>query len=604
MDILLSCRELTKSYGLRVLFKGITLGLFKGQRTGLIGPNGSGKSTLLRIMAGLETADAGELSARRGLCLAYVAQEDALDGEQTVEQSLASAISGDVDEHDRQTQAAIMQGKIGLADGSQKVATLSGGWMKRLAIARQLIRGPDLLLLDEPTNHLDVEGISWLEEMLTDAPFACLAVSHDRRFLENVTNRVIELSRAYPDGFLSSNGAYSDFLRTREDFLEAQASRERSLAGKVRREIEWLQRGAKARTTKAKGRVDQAGRLMGELAELKVRNAQQVAAQIDFSATDRKTRKLLEAKRLDKSLGGKQLFSKVEFTLSPGTKLGLLGPNGSGKTTLLRLITGELEPDAGEVWRADGLRTVIFGQNREQLARDQLLRATLAANGETVSYRGGTMHVTAYARRFLFRPDQLDMPVGEMSGGEQARILIARLMLKPADVLILDEPTNDLDIPTLDVLEESLSEFPGALVLVTHDRYLLDRLSTELLALDGAGHAHPYASLEQWERAREAAAAAGAAAVVPRKATSPRPRRAPTPVKGFTWKEQAELDEIEARITAAEAEVQTRHDRISDPQVMADHVRLKGLCDKLHEAQAHVDALYARWTELETRRQG
>lgn len=602
MDILLNCRELTKSFGLRVLFKGITLGLFKGQRIGLIGANGSGKSTLLRILVGLETADSGELTARRGLCLAYVSQEDALDREQTVEQSLASAVEGGADEHDRQTQAVIMQGKIGLQDGSAKVGTLSGGWMKRLAIARQLIRRPDLLLLDEPTNHLDMEGIAWLEQLLKDAPFACLIVSHDRRFLENVTNRVIELSRAYPDGFLSSDGAYSDFLRTREDFLEAQASRERSLAGKVRREIEWLQRGAKARTTKAKGRIDQAGRWMDELAELKVRNAQQVAAQIDFSATDRKTRKLLEAKNLNKSLGGKLLIEKLNFTLGPGTKLGLLGPNGSGKTTLLRLISGDLAPDSGEVWRADGLRVVTFDQNREQLTRTQTLRTTLAANGDTVSYRGGTMHITAYARRFLFRPDQLDMPVGEMSGGEQARILIARLMLQPADVLILDEPTNDLDIPTLDVLEDSLEEFPGALVLVTHDRYMLDRLSTELLALDGRGNADPYAELAQWERARESAAAAAVAVAAPKKAASPRPRRTPTAAKGLTWKEQVEFEEMEERITAAEHDVERRQQLIHDPAVMADHVRLKELCDELHVAQAHVEALYVRWTELEAKR--
>ncbi len=603
MEILLSCRELTKSYGLRVLFKDITLGLFKGERTGLIGPNGSGKSTLLRLLIGQEAPDTGELTFRRGLSLGYVAQEEALDRELTVQQSLTAAVDGHLDEHERETRAVIMLDQIGLTDGSQKVGTLSGGWMKRLAIARQLIRRPDLLLLDEPTNHLDLEGIVWLEQLLKDAPFACLLVSHDRRFLENVTNRVIELSRAYPDGFLSSNGAYSDFLRTREEFLEAQASRERSLAGKVRREIEWLQRGAKARTTKAKGRIDQAGRLMGELAELKVRNAQQVAAQIDFSATDRKTRKLLQAKNIAKSLGGKPLFAQLNFTLGPGTRLGLLGPNGSGKTTLLRVITGELEPDTGEVWRAEGLRTVVFGQNREQLERTRTLRATLAANGETVSYRGGSMHITAYARRFLFRPDQLDMPVGEMSGGEQARILIARLMLQPADVLILDEPTNDLDIPTLDVLEESLEEFPGTLVLVTHDRYLLDRLSTELLALDGSGNAQGYAELVQWERARDLGAAETAASSASKKRASAKPRRAATPVKGLTGRERVELAEMEERIVAAETEIESRQKLIADPAAMADHVRLKELCDDLHVSQARVEALYARWAELEARRE-
>jgi len=604
MEILLSCRDLTKSYGLRVLFKGITLGLFKGERTGLIGPNGSGKSTLLRILSGQETADAGELTFRRGLRLGYVPQEDTLDANQTVEQSLMAAIPGEPDDHERHVQAAIMMTQVGLADPEQKVGQLSGGWKKRLAIARQLIGKPDLLLLDEPTNHLDIEGIAWLERLLQDAPFACLMVSHDRRFLESVTNRVIELNRAYPDGFLSSNGTYSDFLRTRENFLDAQASRERSLANKVRREIEWLQRGAKARTTKAKGRIDQAGRLMDELAELKERNAQQVTALIDFSATDRKTRKLLQAKGLTKSLGDKALFAGVEFTLGPGSRLGLLGPNGSGKTTLLRLITGELEPDAGEIWRAEGLRVVVFGQNREQLDRTQTLRRALSPNGDHVTYRGSNVHVTAYAKRFLFRPDQLDMPVGEMSGGEQARILIARLMLQPADVLILDEPTNDLDIPTLDVLEESLADFPGALVLVTHDRYLLDRLSTELLALDGKGGAAMYAELAQWERARETAAAAEAAVAPPAvKKPAPARRRTPSVKKGLSWKEEEEYQDMEERIMAAEREVEQWHQRIADPAVAADHVLLAEACESLHAAQARVEALYARWAELEAKRE-
>jgi ATP-binding cassette subfamily F protein uup len=604
MDILLSCRDLTKSYSLRLLFKGITLGLFKGQRTGLIGPNGSGKSTFLRILAGLEAADGGEITARRGLVFGYVAQEDNLDRGLTVSQCLGSALDEHAEEHRRQTEAAIMLSRVGFTDPDQQVGTLSGGWMKRLAIARELMRRPDLLLLDEPTNHLDVEGISWLEQLLREAPFACLLVSHDRRFLETVTNRVIELSRAYPDGFLSSEGAYSDFLQTREAFLEAQQSRERSLAGKVRREIEWLKRGAKARTTKAKGRIDEAGRMMDELAELKVRNAQQVAAQIDFAATDRRTRKMLELKRAGKSLGGRALFGGLDLVLGPGTRLGLLGPNGSGKTTLIRVITGELEPDAGEVWRADGLRVVCFGQNREQLTRSQTLRAALAGDRDVVSYRGGTMHVTAYARRFLFRTDQLDMPVGEMSGGEQARILIARLMLQPADVLVLDEPTNDLDIPTLDVMEESLSEFPGALVLVTHDRYLLDRLSTGLLALDGAGHAHFYAELAQWERGREEAARAAATAPAePRAAPAPRRRRAPAPAdQGLSWVEEQELAGMEAQITAAETELHAWQARVGDPEAVADHVRMRECCDRMHEAQVRVDALYARWAELESKR--
>src|SRR5688572_18839593 len=449
MSVLLTCENLEKSFGPRLLFRGISLGLSDEEHTGLIGPNGSGKSTLLKILAGLETPDDGTLVLRRGLRLGYVAQEDTFDGDATVEQLLARAIDDDhVDEHDRHTRAGMMAGRLGFEDVSQSAAALSGGWRKRLAIGRQLVREPDLLLLDEPTNHLDLDGVLWLEKLIAAARFACLIVSHDRTFLENVTGRTIELNRAYPQGFLSIDGPYSEFLAKREEFLAAQASRQQALASTVRREIEWLKRKAKARTTKAKGRIRSADRMMAELADLKSRNTAQGAAGIDFLASGRRTRKLLEMKSVAKALGGKPLFRDVNLVLAPGTRLGLLGPNGSGKTTLLRLIAGEIEQDAGSIRRADGLRIVRFDQNRDQLDKSQTLRAALVDKGDTVTFRDAAMHVTAWAKRFLFRAEQLDMPVRDLSGGEQARLLIAQLMLRPADLLILDEPTNDLDIPT------------------------------------------------------------------------------------------------------------------------------------------------------------
>ncbi|MDQ3438716.1 MAG: ABC-F family ATP-binding cassette domain-containing protein [Planctomycetota bacterium] len=603
MAVLLSCQNLSKSFGARLLFKGITLGLSDEQHTGLIGPNGSGKSTLLKILAGLEHADEGEIVARRQLRFGYVAQEDVFQGDRTVEQSLAEAIEhGHGDEHDRIVDANVMLGRIGFLDAQQSVASLSGGWRKRLAIARQLIREPELLLLDEPTNHLDLEGIVWLENLLKAAPFACLIVSHDRQFLENATNRTIELNRAYPQGFLSIDGSYSEFLQRREEFLAAQRSEQQSLASQVRREIEWLRRKAKARTTKAKGRIQQADRMMADLADLKSRNATQGAAGIDFLGSERKTRKLLEAKRVAIARGGRTLFNDVNFVLAPGTKLGLLGPNGSGKTTLIKLLMGELQPDEGTITRADQLKVVTFDQNRAQLDKSETLRAALSPRGgDTITYRGGSMHITAWAKRFLFRTEQLDMPVGEMSGGEQARILIARLMLHPADVLILDEPTNDLDIPTLDVLEESLEDFPGALVLVTHDRYLLDSLSTGLLALDGKGGANVYADLTQWERAqtdaKESAAAATSAARKSAAPVSPSSSKS----KRLNWNDQREWEQMEATILAAEEEVQTLQGRVSDPKVMSDRNAMHEACAKLSEAQTRVASLYERWGELEAK---
>ena len=602
--MLLTGRNLSKHFGPRLLFTGITLGFEEGERVGLIGANGSGKSTLLRIFAGEEHADEGELIARKQLRVGYVAQDDFFTPGQSVINVVADAVDAHLDDHERHLRAAVLLDRARFDDTSQHVEKLSGGWRKRLAIVRQLAREPDLLLLDEPTNHLDVEGILWLEKLVKSAPFATLVVSHDRRFLESVANRVIELGRAYPEGFLSHQGSYSDFVEKREEFLAAQAGRERALASGVRREIEWLRRGAKARTTKAKGRIDRAGEMMSELVDLRQRNTQAGAAKIDFTASDRKTRKLLEAKRVTKSLGGRELFRDVSFVLSPGTKLGLLGPNGSGKSTLIRLMTGELEPDAGAIVRADGLRVVLFDQHREQLDPEQTLRRALAPSGGDVVQLGDErMHITAWAKRFLFRIDQLDMPVKELSGGEQARVLIARLMLRPADVLILDEPTNDLDIPTLGVLESSLETFPGALVLVTHDRYLLDRVSSELLALDGRGNANAYAELAQWENARDAAEEADAAAVAAARKTDAKAQAARQPAPSgkarLSWKEQRELEGMEDSIHAAEASVETLQSRIVDPAVMVDHVKLHEAYDALAKAQEEVERLYARWAELD-----
>ena len=605
MSLLLTCRSLSKSFGARPLFRDISISFDDAERTGLIGPNGSGKSTLLKILAGLESSDGGEIVARRQLKLAYLPQEDVFPPGLTAREVLAAAVPhAHAEDHDLLVRADVALGKAGFDSTDAPADSLSGGWRKRLAICRELVREPDLLLLDEPTNHLDLEGVLWLERLLAGAPFSFLLVSHDRYFLENVTNRVVELNPAYADGYLSSAGGYSDFLVRREAYLAAQARHEQALASRVRREIEWLRRGAKARTTKAKGRIDEAGRMMDELGDLKARNAQGATVRIDFTGTQRQTRKLLSARGISKSLGGRTLFSGLDLVLSPGTRLGLIGPNGSGKTTLIRLLSGELEPDAGTVARAEGLRTVVFDQSRRQLDRSATLRRALSLSGsDTVVYRDSGMHVVSWAKRFLFRAEQLDMPVGSLSGGEQARILIARLMLQPADLLILDEPTNDLDIPSLEVLEESLAEFPGALVLVTHDRYLLDTVSTEILALDGRGGARPFADTAQWERARDAAQHEAASPARPPAKATARPAEVDPSLKRLTYMELRELEGMEAAVLAAEEELASSQARMNDPATLSDRHRLAEVCSKADAAQQSVHALYERWQSLEARRE-
>ncbi len=597
MASIISCQNLSKAYGTHPLFQGVSLSVFDNERVGMIGPNGTGKSTFLKILAGLEEPDDGEVVLTRGRNICYLAQSDDFEPGAHIRDILIAALKDDhSDHHEKEIEADMMIATMEFANPESKVKELSGGWRKRLAIACELIKKPDLLLLDEPTNHLDLEGVIWLEDLLRQASFASLAVSHDRYFLESFTKRVVEFNRRYKDGHFTAAGSYSDFLVAREEYFAREERHEETLANKVRREVDWLRRGPKARTTKAKGRINEAYNLIDDLNEVKTRNAQTKTAQIDFVASDRQTKKLIAGESIKKSLGGKLLFENLNFKLSPGVRLGLLGMNGSGKTTLLKIISNELKADAGKIERADNVRVVLFDQNREQLDTTQTLRRALTPYGDQVIYRDRPLHVATWAKRFLFSVDQLEMPVAELSGGERARILIARLMLQPADVLILDEPTNDLDIPTLEVLEESLTEFPGALVLVTHDRYMLDRISTTLLSINGDGTSTYYADYEQWQTAQKSLAKNGAKQEE-KKITAPASPAQKS--KKLTFKEQFELDKMEENIFKAEEILHTCQAEMNSPEVISNPIKLTDVCARLGAAQNEVDKLYKRWTELE-----
>jgi len=601
MTVLLSVQGLTKAFGPRPLFTNLSLNLRAGERLGLIGANGSGKSTLLRVLAGRDEPDAGERIARQGARVGYLAQDDAFPAGMTVREVLLAALVKEaMDDHEREVAADIALTQVGFADENQPADKLSGGWRKRLALARELALRPDVLLLDEPTNHLDLPGIVWLEKLLRGAKFGYLVATHDRAFLRAVADEVVELGRYYPEGYYRAPGSYDDFADRREEFLAGQAAQQERVANQVRVETEWLGRKAAARTRKAGSRIDDAAQRRVDLAELKARNAAAGAAGIDFVATGRKTRKLLTATGLTKSLGGRRLFQGVDVALSPGTKLGLLGANGSGKSTLLRVLAGLVEPDEGSVVRADGLLTEMFEQGRASLDPATTLRKALCPEGDTVVYRGRPLHVVAWAKQFLFKVEQLDVTLASCSGGEQARVRIAQLMLRPADLLLLDEPTNDLDIPALEVLEESLAEFPGALVIVSHDRELLDRLCTEVIGLDGQGNAGSYASVAQWLTAYERSLAEREEATRP--APTPKPAAKPTPkTKKLSYAEQKELDGIEAAIHSAEEAVTAWHTKVEQAATVG-HVALAEACQALEAAQADVERLYARWQELEAKR--
>ncbi|MGC2584432.1 MAG: ABC-F family ATP-binding cassette domain-containing protein [Acidobacteriaceae bacterium] len=615
MPPILIAQNISKRFGATPLFENLSFAVHDGDRIGLIGPNGAGKSTLLAILAAEEQPDSGEVSFRKRARIGYVRQISDFAAGLTVRQIIEAAFGRTaVPAGDREQRLRETLGRAGFAEHDSPIqpgmdreaATLSGGWRKRLAIAEALVTDPDVLLLDEPTNHLDLEGIEWLEGLLGAARFAFVVVTHDRYFLENVARVVVELNRLYSEGLLRVQGSYSRFLEERDAYVEWQQRAQESLRNRVRVEIEWLRRGPKARATKAKARIDNANALIASLAESEART-RTAAAGIAFDATGRQTKRLIEMENAAIAFGDRTILRDVSVTLVNGLKLGLAGANGSGKTSLLRTITGEHPFSTGTIRRAPGLRIVYFSQMRE-LDTSLTLRRALAPDSDSVIYQDRVLHVASYANRFLFTGEQLNQPVERLSGGERARVLIARLMLQPADVLILDEPTNDLDIPTLEILEEALLEFPGALVLVTHDRWLLDRVTNAVLGLDGLGHAAlfaDYLQFEAWRDEQNRASATGADAAksesTVRASESPDTVSQPSaaaPRKKLSYLEQREYDSIEARIEAADARLFAAQQRLESPEVVTDSRALTEALVELEAAKADHHTIYERWVEL------
>lgn len=607
MSILINVFDLSKSFAARTLFEGISFSIESGERIGLIGPNGAGKSTLLRIIAGETEPDGGKLSPQRGLRLGYLPQVPQFRPGSTVQ---SSVLEGARDPHEWETLAKAQELMSRLSLNTEKglspdvsIDHLSGGWRKRVALARELLKGPDLLLLDEPTNHLDVESIIWLEEFLAKSSFATLTITHDRVFLQKVSTRILELDRRHKDGLLSVKGDYAAYLEIREGLIKGQEAREERLRNTLRRETEWLRRGPQARLTKQQARINRAEELREDVEDLTQRN-RSARAQLDFQSLEKNPKKLIEAKGIAKSYGGEVVVPPLDLLVSPKQRIGLIGPNGCGKSTLIRLLLGQEKPDAGSVHHADRLQVSYFEQNRSTLEPERSVLKTICPDGDFVQYCGKPVHAKSYLSRFLFDYPQMDLPVGRLSGGEQARLLLAQLMLNPANVLVLDEPTNDLDMATLDVLREVLEEFDGAILLVSHDRYFVSQVCTKLLAFgfepDGRKAIVPFSDLEQWENwrltqkkpdSRKGAAplpAADDAATVP-----------PGKKRKLSYKDQRELDGIEDRIREAEERLGRLTAESALPEVVSDAARLLELTRGMSEAQAEVDRLYARWAELE-----
>ncbi len=599
MPPILNAQGISKRFGAVPLFDDISFTVSDGDRIGLIGPNGAGKSTLLKVLAQEEDPDAGEVATRKRARIGYIRQESTFTAGLTVRDVLERAlIAGNVAEAEREGKLRETSGRVGFPETTAEAATLSGGWRKRLAIAEAMVSGPDILLLDEPTNHLDLAGIAWLEETLRAAPFACVMVSHDRYFLENVATEMVELNRVYAEGLLRVKGNYTKFLEGKEQYLEAQSKLQDALKNRVKIETDWLRRGPKARTTKSKARIDSANELIGQLKEVNQRT-QTASAGIDFSATERQTKRLVEFDHVQCVLGegptARTIVEDLSFLITNGVRVGLVGPNGSGKTTILRLLREEIQPTRGEIKKAAFLKTVYFSQTRE-LDEAVTLRRALAPDSDSVVYQGRVVHVASYAAKFLFTSEQLNQPVERLSGGERARVLIAKLMLEPADLLLLDEPTNDLDIQTLEILEESLLEYTGALVLVTHDRFMLDRVSTVVLGLDGKGGAQRFGDYSQWEQWRgekvEEAIAPSPGSAGPGVSANG------TGKKKLSYLEAREYASIEQKVDDAETRLNAARDVLDDPSVATNAEALTKALHEMEQAQEEADGLYQRWAEL------
>jgi len=599
MGLIFSCRQISKTYGDDTLFFDLSIDVKEKEQMGLIGMNGSGKSSFLKLLAGLSQPDTGQITIQPHIRSVYLEQDDPLTPGKTVEQTLYDSIKPyPLDEKERHAIVQSTLGKGGFQDPAMVVDQLSGGWKKRLAITRALCCQPDVLLLDEPTNHLDINGILWLENILKTAAFSFIVVSHDRAFLENVCQNMMEIARYYPSGYFKIQGGYTEFKKQRDLFLAAQQKQQASLASKMRREDEWLRQGAKARSTKAKYRIEQAQQLRLELMAVRNRNQQTAALAIDFHATGRQTRKLLRASHIQKTIDGNCLFSDITFELGPGFCLGVAGENGSGKSTFLSILEKKTKPDSGTIQWAENLKIAVFDQKRSSLNMTHSLKEALnPAGGDSVTYKNQSIHIVTWAKRFLFMPDQLEMPVQNLSGGEQARIILANIMLTPCDLLLLDEPTNDLDILSLEVLEDSIRQFPGAVVVVSHDRYLMDRICHRILYLDPGKTPRTYKNFDQIMAHRREQLAA-------KKPTSKKtPAKKPKTAVSFSFKEKFELEHIEARILEAEQAVEDLSEKIQDPGILRDADKMKHYCALLETAQNQVHDLYERWEFLEHKKQ-
>ncbi|WP_114394581.1 ABC-F family ATP-binding cassette domain-containing protein [Oleisolibacter albus] len=575
--------------GATVLFQDVTLSIGRGDKVCLVGRNGSGKSTLLKCLAGEIELDEGERFVQPGARIAYLAQEPDFSRYATV----ADFVAGGQAEPQAYRVEAVLTAMDLAPD--RACATLSGGESRRAALARALVDEPDVLLLDEPTNHLDIATIEYLERELQGFRGGLLVISHDRRFLQNLSKRLFWLDRGT---MRETERPFDQFEAWRDEVFAEEEAAWHKQDQKIKAELKWMwEGGISARRTRNMGRVR---RLQDMRAERLTRSrARQV--NLGIAEADVSGKLVIEAEHLAKAFGGRTIIRDFSTRILRGDRVGVIGPNGAGKSTLLKMLIGELEPDGGSVRRGTNLETIVFDQRRAQLDPDSTLRQVLLPEGGDNIWVGGKpRHIASYLKDFLFAPAMMDQPVRALSGGERNRLLLAKLFARPSNLMVLDEPTNDLDIDTLDLLEEVLGDYEGTLLLVSHDRDFLDRLVTSTIAVEGDGEATEYAGgYSDYLVQRKAAAEPAAAAARPAARTAE--PAAPKAKKKLSFKENRELEELPARMAALEKTIKTQEARLADPSLYAkDPKAVTKAGEDLHKAQAELAAAEERWLELET----
>jgi ATP-binding cassette subfamily F protein uup len=591
--------NIEKTYGLELLFKNFSLGIEKGDKIGIIGPNGAGKSTLLKITAGLVSPDSGEINRVKGLNCEYLDQDPDFDDSFTAGNIISASIEQSLKKNPgKEGEIRKVIGLSGMSEyDDTKVGLFSGGMKKRLALTCAMMQLPDILLLDEPTNHLDLSGIEWLENMLNTSGFTYISVTHDREFLNNCADKIIEISPVFPGSYFIVDGNFETFLDKKDLFLQNQSEKVLSLANKMRREDDWLSRSPKARTTKAKFRIDKAYELKDELKQTRSRDNVNFSPEIEFESTGRKTKRLINAEKISKSFSGQKIIDEFSIVLQKNDRLSIVGPNGSGKTTLVDMLSGQSFPDKGKVEHVENLQILYFDQKRAFLDKSKTPKDILAPDSDSVIFQNRKIHIISWLKRFGIAKEQINQPVHSLSGGEQARILMADLIRTPCDVIFLDEPTNDLDIPTIEMLEDALLNFDGCVVAVTHDRYFAKALGSKYICINEDGTPGIYSDLSQWKK--EASKVLKKTDKKEKKEIQVKKQPENKPKK-LSYKYQLELDLMEEKILENEELVKKLEIMAADTELMKNTKEYIKVCEDLKKAQEKTEELYERWEYLES----